>query len=299
MKFALHARIFGSKVDAASTRSWSLPVWFLPSLSSSQSIITSAKHAIVLNAYIAKELAIENGDVICFEVKELGQEFSYPVQVIEHCVADFVVHGVSELDPPMIRRLQYKCPDMISIDTLVGFQINVKENLYQFPSTKRKRSGSINIFFDGQGCIDPKIAAGYSFYILSDDGNELIRGYGCKAGRHTNLVMEYFGFMNSIIWANRLSPETVSIRGGSEIILNQLKSETSSSDPKLRICREKARTMIESVRSSGSEVSFLRKGTVKSGMDKLKYLAVQRLENKIEVNWDNVDTMMKLRESDA
>ena len=111
--------------------------------------------------------------------------------------------------------------------------------------------------------------------------------------------MEYFGFMNSIIWANRLSPETVSIRGGSEIILNQLKSETSSSDPKLRICREKARTMIESVRSSGSEVSFLRKGTVKSGMDKLKYLAVQRLENKIEVNWDNVDTMMKLRESDA
>lgn len=129
MKFALHARIFRSKVDAASTRSWSLPVWFLPSLTASQSIITSAKHAKVLNAYIAKELAIENGDVICFEVKELGQEFSYPVQVIEHCVADFVVHGVSELDPPMIRRLQYKCLDMISIDTLVGFQINVGKSI--------------------------------------------------------------------------------------------------------------------------------------------------------------------------
>lgn len=289
------AKIY-AKGNNAKTSSWTLPLWF-GTLKSPSLMMGFGDHPILLNARIAKELDIKDGDNMWFEVEEFEgrKTFCYPVHVCNAGFTfDFCINGALNLEPKMIHSYAFDSATGSILRFLNGKSIKLIDQ-HMFSSIKviRKR-GLCVLHFDGGCRNNPKGPAGYGFRITSmNDGAELVKGYGFKLGENTSNTMEYRGLIEGVTWAKRLDPEVLSIKGDSEVVINQVIGMYNVNNPVLKKCYEEVMAIIRSIAQIGTQVQYDSISRMENrDADALANLGMDRCENKVEVNWMNVNKFM-------
>ena len=289
----LKARIFAK--GKASTRSWTLPLWLL-GIKSPTMCMAIGDHPIVLNKRIAEELNIKDGDQMEFEVYELGEEYCMPVHVPSTDITfDFLIHDAIFTEPQMIKSWAIH-RSQNTLETPKGLLLDNVPSQEMFSSMKViDLNGECIVHFDGGCRNNPKGPAGYGFCITSSQENEkLIDGYGYKSGQNTNNFMEYIGLIEGLIWAKRLFCQKVHLKGDSQLVIKQINGEYSINNPKLKKLRDETFALIEDIQSNGTVVTItsLLRGE-NTDADKLANQGMNRLENKVFVDWANVNKLMK------
>ena len=289
----LNARIYANK-NNASTRSFTIPAWFvlmkLPSV-----MMSTGDYPLVLHKRIADELGIQDEDTIQFELFEFGQEYSYPVKVLENINGDFLIHDAFAFPGLLASNAQIM---MDSQGTHIASPITGAKfclpNQDVFSGMKIvKKQGTCELYFDGGSRNNPRGPAGWGYVILDEDGEWLVKAYGFKAGSHSSNYMEYQGLLEGMIWANRLDPKTIEAHGDSELIINQVIGQYQVNNPKLQQCRDAFQSLSEKIGKQGTNVSVQwTPRDQNSEADKLANKAMDRKESKIVVNWENVRSFM-------
>lgn len=285
----LNVRLF-AKSKNASTKSYTLPALFMMMGSPTLERAVGSNDALVLDKRIADELSIKDGDTIDFELCELGQEISYPVKVLEHLSAgDFLMHAAFRIES-----LDIECSTDLEGTHLRSFVTGARITLPEqsvFSGMKALQvQGTCTLNFDGGSRNNPKGPAGWGYVIVDEAGEWLVKAYGHKSGEHTGNFMEYQGLLEGMIWANRLDPRHIKVRGDSELIMKQITGQYKVNEPNLSECRDSFQSIVDKNSRKGTSVSTLwipREQNCEA--DRLANLAMDRMESKIVVNWYNID----------
>lgn len=278
----LTARIFSK--PGACTRSWTLPVWF-------HALSSVGNYPVILSTRIADELHIKDGDVICFEIWELRQEYSFPVLVTEdgNNDFDFIIDGAVGGDLNMIKSFLYDATEghsFISSDTGLKTGNIPDQQMFSTFKVKEKR-GKCRLHFSGQ-------SRGYGYYITFESTGEwLVKGYGYKSDKYSCKYMECLGLLEGMTWAERLDTKSIVVHHG--------ESNTTLSRGKVALGKngtfkefsDAFQSIVDSLGRNGTKVS-LRKTCTKefAEVKGLTAMGVSRMENKVVVNWQAANKIM-------
>ena len=288
----LQARILASNKneEEGTTRSWTLPVYFSAMGCHSSELSDANGKDIILHSRIAKELGISDGDEVDFELYEFSESYRLPVAVCDDIVSDFTIRGTLHLNLFQSFRSSHKSHDLISMSG-----IEVRNIPYQIMFTKshfHQRRGECILYFDG-GCKNNSYGpTGYGFYIESASGEKLIQGYGFDSAKRSSNYMQYSGLIEGLRWAQRLLVEQVEIRGDSSLIINQIRGTYRVENKSLKMCCDKVRLIMSE--DDGVEFLFGQISRAENEMaDKMAIMGMDRQENKVEINWNNVNKIMR------
>lgn len=297
------AKVHASVYRKALTKSWSGPVYFMAMCSPSVMRSVGQGNYYTLSSRIANELGIREGDQVEVEIEELNLTCTLKIHVQDGIEPDFIINGAMGMGQQvrMIQGFTGAGPDGTYLKTLSGDTICVQDqSLFAGLAIVPPKTGSIKLYFDGGCRNNPHGPAGYGFHIISG-AKELVKGFGYKEGEHTSNSMEYRGLIEGLIWANRLRAKTVIIKGDSELVIKQVQGHYRVQNRTLEnLCIEAQKIILEmrdtlsSEERYQSQVSFEHiSRTENQAADALANKGMDLKENKVEVNWNNVNNFTR------
>lgn len=296
------AKIHAPSYRKALTKSWSGPVYFCELTSHSVMMSVGQGNYYTLGSRIANELGIREGDKVKVEIEELNLTCKLKIHVQEGIKPDFIINGASGYGEQVMMIQGFSCrPNGTHYITLSGDTIRVPEqSLFAGMAIIPPKIGSIKLYFDGGCRNNPHGPAGCGFLIISG-AKELVKGYAYKEGEHTSNSMEYRGLIEGLIWADRLRAKTITIKGDSELIIKQVEGNYRVQNPTLENLCNEAQKLILKIRDPQStketfqsQVCFEHiSRSENQAADALANKGMDRKENKVVVNWNNVNNFTR------
>lgn len=307
---AFEARIYANKSSKSITKSWTLPLWFLPLKSpyvtrEGPSSPLNDKN-LLLSKRVAKQLGINDGSIINLDIPVFQASLSLQVSLVDdsNTMSDLTLNDAFTIgengdttNPKLIEQLDMSSVDNLGYVTPTGLNITVPVQHLLSPYTSQEYSPSPPtngiLFFGGRTSrhkSNNNGPAGYGYCITTESGEELIKGYGYMSGKRSNNYMEYAGLIEGLNWALRFYFHELDIRGDSELILKQVFGKYSVDNPRLKECFDQVKGLMkgdqgEDVKYTWTKISRKDNRVV----DTLTNLAMDRMENKTDVNWVNVN----------
>jgi ribonuclease HI len=285
----LQCRIFSHKGEGEYVSSWTLPVWVISMASPSVGAgLGSHEPGVYVNKRIADAMNIKEGDSIEIEILVYGDRLKKPVTIKENMSADVLVYGAIRLGLVKSESISAESASMVLKS---GREIDAVMQEMWAGMKISSMHGVAVLYFDGASRNNPKGPAGYGFSIVTGHEEDLIRGYGYyKAG--SNNEMEYKGLLEGLIWALRLDVKVLSIRGDSELVINQCNGEYQVRDAKLRVYYQQIKDLMKVAKDQGTNVSVRHITRDKNiHADSLANLGIDSQSHATICNWDNINKM--------
>jgi ribonuclease HI len=282
-------RLFSPSSEKA--KSWNLAAWVVPFGSySAMEAFKDCKNPLIIQPRIANQLDIRDGDEIEFELVESGERFRNKVTVNENMSADFVI----DANAGVMESMSMGGGPDVEI-TLRGSGKKLQLPMQPLWAGVRLCSlqGTGFLYFDGESRKDPTGPAGYGYRVTNDEGKELVRGYGFYKSA-TSDEMKYAGLLEGLIWGLRLDFKKISIRGDSELIVQQVRGASQVIEPRLQGYHDKITHLIQEARGRdhgiGANRIVLEQITREQNVlsNSLVYLAMDLKEHATACNWNNI-----------
>jgi len=138
---------------------------------------------------------------------------------------------------------------------------------------------STTLYFDG--LCEPVNPGGYCCYgyIIYDSNVEIAKGYGFT-GKGTNNIAEYTALIEALKKAKELGIQSLTIRGDSLLVINQLSGEWTVRSPNIFPLFKEARTLIREFKSILLEWVPREKNEKADSLSRLAYQEVIEKHNK-------------------
>lgn len=223
--------------------SWTLPCCVLTEISPTLKL----EKGVWISSRIAKELGIQQGDVVKFACVSSSETFEHAVGIINgnnDIPSDVIVHGSTSLG--------------ILKDSTAGLPSLWNE-------TSGKPHGKAVLYFHGK--TEPGRAA-YGFYLEMATGRDLVRGqgyYSNKAGNFTSEDMAYKALLDALTWVSRVPLHKLDIVGDSEMVVQVCQSSLPSSSMET----EERRECLKNIRALLDRM----------GLKKIQWKAVKTVDN--------------------
>jgi ribonuclease HI len=285
-------RLFSPSSEKA--KSWNLAAWVVPFGSYSvMQAFKDCKNPLVIQSRIANQLDIRDGDEIEFELVESGERFRNKVTVKENMSADFVILSNAGVMESMAI---YGEPDVEITLRGSGKKLQLPMQPLWAGMQIVSLEGTGFLYFDGESRKDPTGPAGYGYRVTNDEGKELVRGYGFYKSATSN-EMKLAGLLEGLIWGLRMDFKKLSIRGDSELIVQQVRGGSGASlvdEPRLQEYHDKITHLIQEARGEdhgiGANRIVLEQITREQNVlsNALVNLAMDLKEHATACNWNNI-----------
>jgi ribonuclease HI len=214
----------GAEAGGAIVSSWTMPIYGVVMRSPSVMWGTGDgdDNLVLMRTRIAETLGIRSGDIVEFDLVDVGDTVELPVKVMDTISSDILIHDWFTLGLATQYSADSRNGESVVLTSGKTMKVPVQELWAGIRMVEYK--GTVCLHFDGvsRGMMS-KGQAGYAFRItVGDDGAELIRGYGYGGGDRTSAEMEYTGLYEGLIWALRLDTKLINICSDSKLILGQL-----------------------------------------------------------------------------
>ncbi|CAJ1964775.1 unnamed protein product [Cylindrotheca closterium] len=292
---ALQVRLKAPRSDnnKAVVQSWCLPAYAVTMRSPSIMMVTG-EDLVLIRQRIADALAIQDGDVVDFDLVEWGETIRLPVKIRDNIASDVLIHDWFTLG--LVKN--FSADSSGETLTLHSGKIITLPRQEMFAGMKvSKFSGTAKLCFDGASRNNPKGPTGYGFRItlVDEKQSELVRGYGYGGMNRTSNEMEYYGLIEGFVWASRLDLKDLIVCGDSELIINQMNGSYQVNDPKLQALVQKAKHLVNFMSERQTNVSFRHVPREQNtSADLLANLGIDTMENMVVCNWGNVNRKMKV-----
>ena len=261
---------------------------------------------VLMQGRIAELLGIHDGDVVEFELVDVGETIRLPVKINDIIKSDVLIHDWNALGLTSRVRYGHKGAEIVLKPSGKTLLIPGQEMWAGLKAIQYK--GNIILHFKGASRGNPIGPAGYGFRITIgvdenelirslvepySQGTELIRGYGHGGGmdRNTN-EMEYCGLLEGLIWALRLDPKLITICGDSTLILQQVFEQVQVEDSELITLHAKVLALMDR-KSSETTITYTRVPQEENRMaELLANMGIDSRENVTLCNWANVNNFM-------
>ncbi|KAL3760333.1 hypothetical protein ACHAWU_006331 [Discostella pseudostelligera] len=283
--------------------SWTMPIFGAVIRSYSVAMATG-DDLVMMKGRIAKALGIRDGDVVEFDLVDVGDTVRLPVKIKDNINSDVLIHDWSSLGiaSRSTFTLEGESVELVSGKTLF---LPMQEMWAGMRVVERK--GTVVLHFDGASRGNPKGRSGYAFRITVGEhetglisslvqpfshGTELIRGYGYGGMDCTTTEMEYTGLLEGLIWALRLDSRHITICGDSRIVLGQVFEQFPVEDSKLATLHAKVTALMDE-KPKDTIITYSHVSRDDNRMAELLVnMGIDSRENVTVCNWDNVNNFM-------
>ena len=298
----------GTEAGSAIVSSWSMPIFGV--VMRSYSILSGiGEDMVIMRSRIAEALGICSGDIVEFELVDVGDTFRFPIKINDNMKCDVLIHDWCTLG--IATRIEWNREG--EKVTLASGKTLFTKNQEMWAGIKAvEHKGTAVLHFDGASRGNPKGQAGYAFRItVGEDstnetglisslvqpfshGTELIRGYGYGGGDRTTTEMEYTGLFEGLIWALRLDSKHIKVCGDSRMVLGQVFEQFPVEDGELSILQAKVAALLDG-KPSETMVTYSHVTREDNRMaELLANMGIDARENVTVCNWDNVNSFMWL-----
>ena len=285
---ALQCHIFSPQNGEVS--SWSLPVWMIGSISYSVGMgLPMTKPCIVVHARIAQAMNILPNDEVEFEIIEAGKCFTQKVPIMDNINADVIVHGAIFLGITQHESIDGSDSSKLGLKSGKVLCLPIQEmwaGMWVVEMT-----GLAVLHFDGASQNNLKGPAGYGYYIMTSQGDMLIKGYGYYSSGSNN-QMEYKGLLEGLTWALRLNLVTLCIHGDSELVIRQCKNEYEVQDAILKAYHQNVSDHLQESKECRTNISI--KHIPREQNELADFLANLGIDSKSHItvcNWANINSL--------
>ena len=284
---------------------WTMPIFAAPVRS--YSILTSVGDDLVLmQGRIAETLGIHDGDVVEFELIDVGETIRLPVKINDIIRSDVLIHDWNALG--LMAKASFRREGVEIELTPSGKTLHIPAQEMWAGMKAIEYKGNIILHFDGVSRGNSNGSAGYGFRITMgvdenelirslvepySQGTELIRGYGHGGGMDRNAnEMVYCGLLEGLIWALRLDPKLITICGDSTLILQQVFEQVQVKDSELMTLHSKVLALMAR-KSIETTITYTHVPQEENRMaELLANMGIDSRENVTLCNWANVNNFM-------
>jgi len=280
-----------SSAPYAVTPCWTLPIFAFPS--KSYSIMMSIGDDLaVMQPRIAEALEIGEGQTVEFEILGTGESIFAPVTINDSICSDVLLHDFFALGIAESVTISFG-GNVDEIVTKSGNKFSTEKQEMWAGLRLVQKKGTICLYFNGSKRSNIEGSAGHGFCIISEDGKELVRGYGYGGVNCDDHEMEYSGLIDGLHWAGRLDAIKLIIRGDSELTLNELKGVSQVRSPKLRTLHAEVKKLLKKIKKD-AVVEFEQLSRDENVYtDRLANLGIDTKQNLTACNWQNVNRFMR------
>ena len=300
----------GSEPGDAVVSSWTMPIYgaVIRSYSVGSGMGDDLVH---IRTRIAEALGIRDGDVVEFDLVDVGDTIRVPVKVIDEnsLRPDVLIHDWFALGIATDSRMTR---EGVTVTLASGKTLFVPKQEMWAGMRLISYKGTVVLHFDGASRGNPKGQGGYAFRItVGEDSNnetglvsslvqpfshgtELIRGYGYGGGDRTTTEMEYTGLLEGLIWALRLDSKHIKVCGDSRLVLGQVFEQFPVEDGELSRLQSKVAVLLDG-KPSETTVTYSHVSREDNRMaELLANMGIDARENVTVCNWNNVNNFMWL-----
>lgn len=288
----------GTEPGGAIVSSWTMPIYGSTMKSPSLMWATGedVEDLVLMRTRIAQALGIRNGDVVEFDLVDVGDTIRVPVKVVDKVNTDVLIHDWFKLGLATQSMVSREGESVVLTSGKTLF-IAWQEMWAGMRMTEYK--GTVILHFDGASRSDSKGPAGYAFRITSgEDGTELIRGYGYGGMDRTTNEMEYSALVEGLTWALRLDSKLINVCGDSKLILGQVFDQYPVDD-NLTAWHAKITALLD---GKPDQTIIARSYVPREDNRMVELLAnmgIDSRENVTVCNWNNVNKFMWVNENNS